>query len=292
MAMVIEAHHLPGVLSIRPPAAGELPLVFDSPHSGTDYPADFRPVAPMAELRRAQDTHVERLFGAAPDHGAVLLEALFPRVYVDPNRSLDDLDPELLAAPWPVPLAPSEKSRRGLGLIWRLCPPGRRVIYDRALPVAEVEGRIERYWRPYHGALSGILDRLHHRFGQVWHVNCHSMNSVSTTMHAEGPGMARPDFVIGDRDGTTCSVAFTALVREHLEAAGHSVAVNDPYKGVELVRAYSAPQADRHSLQIEIARRLYMNEDTLEPNDGFAPTKALLSGLIAALADFVRTRLG
>lgn len=292
MTALIGAEHRPGVLSIRPPAGDGLPLVFDSPHSGTVYPRDFRPMAPMAELRRAQDTHVDRLFGAAPDHGAVLLEAHFPRTCIDPNRALDDLDPDLLEGPWPAPLAPSEKCRRGLGLIWRLCPPGRRPIYDRALSVSEVEQRIERYWRPYHDALSGILDRLHQRFGQVWHVDCHSMNSVSTAMHAEGPGIRRPDFVIGDRDGTSCCAAFTSLVRAHLEAAGYSVAVNDPYKGVELVRAYGAPGAGRHSLQIEIARRLYMDEDTLEPHAGFGPTTALVSGLIGALADFVRARLG
>jgi N-formylglutamate amidohydrolase len=80
----------------------------------------------------------------------------------------------------------------------------------------------------------------------------------------------RPDFVLGDRDGTTCEPAFTELVRSTLAGMGYQVKVNDPYKGVELVRAYSNPRAGRHSLQIEINKRLYMDEKTLAKSAGFA----------------------
>jgi len=282
---------VPDVLRVSTPDEGGLPLVFDSPHSGTTYPADFAPAAPWSQIRRAEDSYVDELFAAAPEHGAALLAAEFPRIYIDPNRSLDDLDAGLLDAPWPGPLAPSEKSARGLGLIWRLCPPGEQVLYDRRLGVAEVRRRIDACYRPYHRALRELLDGPHAAFGQVWHVNCHSMNSVSSGMHAAGAGVVRPDFVLGDRDGRTCAPELTALVRTWLEERGHSVAINDPYKGAELVRAYSDPGAARHSLQIEINRRLYMDERTLERGPGFEPTRALVSGLIAALGDFVRARL-
>ena len=280
------------VLRLRAPDADALPLVFDSPHSGSTYPPDFAPCAPWPRIRRAQDSYVDELFAAAPDQDAALLLAEFPRIYIDPNRALDDLDDELLDEPWPGPLAPSEKSARGLGLIWRLCPPGDRPIYDRKLSVAEVRRRIDAFYRPYHRALREVLDRLHAAFGQVWHVNCHSMNSVSSGMHAEGAGVVRPDFVLGDRDGSTCTPGLTAFVRSWLEDHGHSVAINDPYKGVELVRAYGDPAADRHSLQIEINRRLYMDERTLERGPEFERTRDLMTGLITALGDFVRTGLG
>lgn len=289
--MIVD-RHLPGVLRLRGPQAAALPLVFDSPHSGTLWPDDFEVAVPRTELRRAQDSYVDELFDAAPAAGAVLLAAEFPRTYIDPNRALDDLDATLLAEPWPGPLAPTGKSARGLGLIWRLCPPGDRPIYRRKLTVAEVRRRIDLYHRPYHGALAGTLDRLHRPFGEVWHVNCHSMHSVSSPMHAEGPGVARPDFVLGDRDGTACTPAFTDWVRNWLEERGHSVRINDPYKGVELVRAYSDPARGRHSLQIEINRRLYLDEASLERGPGFGDTRALITGLIEAIAAFVRGRLG
>ncbi|MGQ2981321.1 MAG: N-formylglutamate amidohydrolase, partial [Polaromonas sp.] len=60
-------------------------------------------------------------------------------------------------------------------------------------------------------------------------------------------------------------------------------AYNHPYKGVELVRRYAAPQQQRHSIQLEINRKLYMSEETLEISDGFAPLKTSLRSLVQLL---------
>ncbi|MCP5367144.1 MAG: N-formylglutamate amidohydrolase [Hyphomicrobiales bacterium] len=273
------------------PDADEIPLVFDSPHSGTTYPDDFNAVLPLARLRRAEDTYVHELYGTAPVHGAVLMGAHFPRIYIDANRGEEDLDPALLDGAWDRPLNPSRKTELGIGLIWRLSPPG-DPIYDRKLTVAEARRRIETFHRPYHATLKAHLDRLYDRFGQVWHINCHSMPARGSAMSEDGPDAERASFVLGDRDGTTCSPDLTGFVRDHLTGRGYDVAVNDPYKGVELVRAYSDPARHRHSLQIEINRKHYMNTDTFERNDGFAALQGEITGLIQALAGFVRARLG
>jgi N-formylglutamate amidohydrolase len=270
------------VLALAAPRRAAAPAVFDSPHSGTRYPDDFATVLAPEILRRAEDAHVDELYRAAPDHGAPLLAALFPRSYIDPNRVLADLDSGLLAEPWPEPLAPTDKTRRGQGLIWRRAPPD-HPLYDRRLTVAEVRHRIDAFYRPYHTALAGLLDAAHAQFGCVWHVNCHSMPSISTEMSPEGPGKARPDFVLGDRDGASCAPEFTHLVGATLSGLGYRVAVNDPYKGAELVRAYADPAAGRHSLQIEIKRALYMDEATFERNDGFARLQADLTRVVAAV---------
>ena len=233
-------HLQPGVLLRRDPSTTLVPLVLDSPHSGVGYPADFRHAAPLEILRAAEDTHVDDLFGAAPTHGATLLAALFPRSYIDPNRHESDIDPDLLAEPWPTELAPGEKTKLGLGLIWRLAQP-EVPVYDRKLPVAEIQARIDTYYRPYHAALSAVLDDRHARFGAVWHVNCHSMSARGSAMSPDN-GRERADFVLGDRDGTTCGRDFTDTVFEWLKGRGYQVAINDPYKGVELVRRYSDPR--------------------------------------------------
>src|SRR5260370_23454253 len=143
---------IPGVLWCRDPHAAELPLVFDSPHSGTSYPEDFRYSCPLDTLRRAEDTHVDELYAAAPALGATLIGAVFPRSYVDVNRALDDLDAALIDGVWPTPLAPSHNTRSGLGLVRRVSRPG-TPIYDRKLGVAEILGRLERYHTPYHRVL-------------------------------------------------------------------------------------------------------------------------------------------
>ena len=67
--------------------------------------------------------------------------------------------------------------------------------------------------------------------------------------------------------------------------------LNDPYKGAELVRAWSDPAAGRHSLQIEINRRLYMDEETFEKSEGFDRLKSDLGHLTEALAAFARSSL-
>ena len=274
---------VPHVLELRGPSVPALPLVFDSPHSGTDYPEDFGHQAPMAAVRKAEDTYVDEIYDAAPAQGAALLRALFPRSYIDPNRAADDLDASMIEGDWPGRVMPSPKTALGLGLLWSRYPPG-LPLYGRKLTVAEVRRRIETYHGPYHEALRRALDAAYARFGVVWHINCHSMPSVSNDMAAEGPGIPRADFTLGDRDGTTCAAEFTETVRAVLAAKGYRVTVNDPYKGSELIRAWSAPQAGRHSLLVEINRRLYMNEDTFEKTDGFAKLQADIRHLIAELA--------
>ena len=111
---------IPGVLWRRDPEAAELPLVFDSPHSGSHYPEDFRFSCPLEHLRRAEDAYVDELYADAPAHGATLIGALFPRSYLDPNRGVEDIDEALIDGKWPTPLKPSQKTRTGLGLVRRV----------------------------------------------------------------------------------------------------------------------------------------------------------------------------
>lgn len=266
------------------PVGPAVPLLFDSPHSGTRYPADFEFTCPFPLLRQAEDTHVDELFSMVPDLGATFLCALFPRSYIDVNRAPDDIDPAMLDGVWPTPVTPSPKSMAGMGLVRHLCRPG-VPMYDGRLPVTVVQDRLENYWRPYHDLFAETMDGLHARFGAVYHINCHSMPSFVI-----GPERQSPDFVIGDRDGSTAERGFTRLVVESLRAMGYNVRLNDPYKGVEMVRRYSNPARGRHSLQLEIDRRLYMNEETLEIHTGFHELREDLTRLICILRDYAQDR--
>jgi len=125
----------------------------------------------------------------------------------------------------------------------------------------------------------------------VWHVNCHSMLAIGDELSGD-PGRERADFVLGDRDGSTCDPQYRQLVAQTLRDAGYDVAINDPYKGVELVRKHGRPAQRRHSLQIEIKRTLYMDEQTLEPNAGYFRLQRDLDRLMQELARFVRHELG
>lgn len=275
------------------PREAALPLVCDSPHSGTAYPADFDHQVPLALLRRGEDTHVHRLWQAAPAHGATLLAATFPRTYIDPNRSETDLDPAQIDGVWPTPLTPGPKTQQGLGLVWqRIIVDGQpTALYARRPSVAAIQQRIAQYWRPYHAALQQAIDASVQRFGAVWHLNLHSMPSdvYRRLGRTDAPPLA--DFVLGDRDGTTCAPEFIRLIGDTLQGFGYSVAYNEPYKGVELIARIGQPQLNRHSLQIEINRPVYMDEATREPNAGFAPLQSHLDQLMGVVADYVRGRL-
>ncbi|MGE0331351.1 MAG: N-formylglutamate amidohydrolase [Ramlibacter sp.] len=265
---------------------GHTPLVLDSPHSGTQYPDDFAHACDPHLLRRAEDTHVERLYEFAPSLGVAWVEALFPRSYLDTNRDVTEIDVDMLDGPWAGPVATDarvlSKVRLGKGLVWRMTDDG-RPIYARQLGVAEVQSRIDRCWMPYHAAVAQAIDAAHARHGYSIHINCHSMPAVASSHATEFPGLVHDDFVVGDRDGTTAHPALTRLIGEHLRALGYSVSYNHPYKGVELVRRHADPAQQRHSVQLEINRRLYMDEQTLALSGGFGALQASLRSLVALL---------
>ncbi len=268
--------HLPGTRA----------LVLDSPHSGTRYPDDFRSACDLQALRRAEDTHVDQLYAFAPALGVHWIEAFFPRSYLDANRSLAEIDESLIDGTWPGqrPSTDTERAkvRLGKGLIWRLTDDG-LPVYDRLLGVNEVSRRIERCWQPYHAAVAQAIEAAHAAHGYSLHINCHSMPSVAASHATDFPGLVHPDFVVGNRDHSTSSAALAQWLCEQLRDQGYEVWLNHPYKGVELVRRYGQPQAHRHSLQLEINRRLYMDEHSLQPHAGFGRLQADLQHMVERL---------
>jgi N-formylglutamate deformylase len=265
---------------------GRTPLVFDSPHSGTTYPEDFAYSCDFALLRTAEDTHVEKLYDFAPELGIAWIEALFPRSYLDANRGEHEVDVEMLDGEWvgevvtdPTALS---KVRLGKGLVWKNTDTG-EPMYTRKLRPDEVRDRIERCWRPYHEAVRRAIDEAHARHGYSVHLNCHSMPSIAGSHATDYPGIAHADFVLGDRDGTTADSRLTAQLAQFLRGRGYDVAVNFPYKGVELVRRYGDPARQRHSIQVEVNRKLYMDEKTFE----MTPGAQKLRGDLKAMAQWL-----
>ena len=275
-------------VSLTRPAQSPLPIVIDSPHSGTDYPEDFRYSAPFELLRRGEDLYVERLYAQAPRFGATFIAANFPRAYIDPNRLLADIDPELLDAPWPGEVATGPKTQLGVGLIWRRL--GDVPIYSRKLSVAEVQARIERCYRPYHAALDGAIESAYGQHGAVWHLNVHSMPDDSY-QRLGLPVKPLADFVLGDLDGRTAGEPLMALLEGVLREHGYSVARNDPFKGVEIIARYGRPAERRHSLQIEVKRSCYADVERHVPNAGFERVQRALDAMMAALAAHVRQQV-
>jgi N-formylglutamate amidohydrolase len=267
------------------PSVPRVPLVFSSPHSGADYPADFVAGARLdpLSLRRSEDAFVDELFDAAPAHGAPLIKALFPRAYVDVNREAWELDPAMFDGPLPAYVnVASPRVGAGLGTVARVVSSGAEIYRDK-LSFEATRVRIETLYMPYHAALESLVAGSVERNGRALLVDCHSMPSVGGPMDRD-PGRRRLDFVLGDCFGAACAPVVTETAEAALKAMGYAVGRNDPYAGGFITRHYGVPRRGRHALQIEINRQLYMDETVIARASGFQSLRSDLARLVAALA--------
>ncbi len=267
------------------PSAQTVPLVLASPHSGSDYPSEFLDASRLDSLtiRKSEDSFVDEIFAAAPNHGIPLLRALFPRAYIDPNREAFELDPAMFEDELPdYANTTSPRVAVGLGTIARVVCSGAE-IYKRRLRFSDALRRVNSLYRPYHQALKSLVAATRERFGFCLLIDCHSMPSVGGPMDRDA-GRRRVDFVLGDCHGASCQRSVTDAVEAELRARNYAVKRNAPYAGGFTTRHYGRPRERVHALQIEINRALYMDEETFERGAYFGTLRQHMSDLAAALA--------
>jgi N-formylglutamate amidohydrolase len=276
-------------LDLRTPSSRLLPIVVASPHSGSNYPAAFVAASRLdpLTLRRSEDAFVDEIFAAAPELGAPLLAARFPRAYLDVNREAYELDPAMFADSLPDYVnVRSPRVRMGLGTIARVVASGEE-IYGDLLCFAEAQERIESLYRPYHAALRALTEETLADFGFCLIVDCHSMPSGACGSN----GRETADIVLGDCHGAACAPQLVEIARQYLTRRGFAVALNAPYAGGFTTGHYGRPRQRRHALQIEINRAIYMDEHNFRRRPGFAQICAEMTELIARLGDAARERL-
>ncbi len=257
------------------------PMIFASPHSGRDYPAEFlaQAVLDRRSIRSSEDAFVDELFDMAPQMGAALLAARAPRAYIDLNRAADELDPAVIEGLARVPHNPRISS--GLGVIPRVVAGG-RAIYRGKLSLADAEVRLKRFWHPYHQALAALIEEVRAEYGQVVLIDCHSMPHEAIEAHTR-PGHPRPEVVLGDRYGATAGREVMERVEAAFSAAGLRVGRNAPFAGAYVAQAYGRPSRGVHVVQVEIDRALYMDEVRVERLAGFGAFRDLMAGVVAEL---------
>ncbi|NNF77377.1 MAG: N-formylglutamate amidohydrolase [Rhizobiales bacterium] len=263
-----------------------VPVVFNSPHSGNQYPASFVAASKLdpKTLRKSEDALIDELFLPVVALGAPLVKANFPRAYLDVNREPYELDPSMFIETLPDYVnCTSLRVAGGLGTIPRVVSETEE-IYAHRLTFSQAEDRIRDLYLPYHRCLSTVLNRVYTAFGVVLLIDCHSMPSAGFADDSLKL-KSRPDIVLGDRYGSTCNPDAVYFLESAFRAAGYSVTRNKPYAGGHITQNYSKRTEGRHSVQIEINRALYMDEESLQPHDGFI-------GLRTDLAKIMRSLLG
>ena len=277
----------PGVYSYWAPEASPAPCVFDVPRSGREYPPGFFTTLPFNTVHFLVSHYVEELWSLAPKAGSGLLYALFVNNYIDANRSEFDIEADLLAEPWPGPLEPSSMSSVvGMGLIHSRAR-GSMLRTDK-LPVAEVQHRIENYWRPYHDRLAQLIAERREAAQAAFHLSCHCMGTYGPPT-AHDSGMRRADFCLSDYHGATSSREFMDVIAQALKDRGFTVSFNDPFAGAECIRRNGRPETGIHSVQIEVIKELFMEEESFRRKPCFDEVRNALGVVSAEIARYART---
>jgi N-formylglutamate deformylase len=237
------------------PRAPEVPVVVEVPHAGLEVDAEALStlVAPAVAIGRDADLYVDELYADAPDLGATLLTARMSRYVCDLNRAEHDVDRDTVLG------ATGRASPHGL--IWRSTTDNRPAI-ARPLPKSELERRLRAYYRPYHDRLDELVRQRLADHGFVIVVSGHSMPSRGRDGH-DDPGRERADVVPGTRQQTTAARAVIEVAERVAERFHFGLAHDEPYRGGHTTIRYGRPAAGIHAIQIELNRKLYMDEVTL-----------------------------
>ena len=262
-------------------------VVFNSPHSGSDYPVDFLASTNLDSLaiRSSEDAFVNELFMGAPEYGAHIMMAHAPRAYIDLNRDACELDPAIVRGAKRASANP--RIAAGLGVIPRNVGNG-QAIRSGKISMEAAQNRIANFYTPYHNCLRNLIDLQSNVHGMAVLFDCHSMpqKALEAAPFVRGK---KPDIILGDRFGASCDRWIMDSVAQIFAAADFVVARNAPFSGGYITQHYGRPSKGVHAVQIEINRALYMNEARVERAESFDKFRATLSDVTRQLAKIGQT---
>ena len=256
-------------------------VIFNSPHSGSFYPDEFvarSRLGPLA-LRASEDAFVDQLFDMAPENGAPLLSAVYPRAWLDLNRSPSEMDPALVDGAASAGI--NQRIAAGLGVVPRVVSEG-RAIYSGKIPLIEAEARVRDVHRPYHTELDRLLIHARDRFGIAILFDCHSMPSEALRAAPRVRGKV-PDVVLGDRFGAAAARHIVTETQAAFEAEGFTVARNAPFAGGYITQRYGRPARGLHAVQIELDRALYLDQRRIQKTSRFDDVRNRVGRVVSRL---------
>ncbi len=264
--------------SVREPVGRETPVIVEIPHAGllVDEETLATLIAPARAIGLDADLYVDQLYARAPELGATVLVAHASRYVCDLNRSETDVD-GLAVQGGTTRSAPH-------GLVWRTTTENQPSLTAPLAP-RELERRLDLIYRPYHRALASLIEAKRVRFGFAVLLCAHSMPSLGRLGHSDA-GRERADVVPGSRGRTTAAAAVIETPDVLARESGWTVSHDDPYRGGHSTVYYGRPASRVHAVQVELARRLYMDERTLEKKrSDFNKVQSFCDALVARLGE-------
>ena len=263
------------------------PLILSIPHCGTVFPEEFlKAVKPdVLTLRRNEDIFVYDLIKPAIDNAQITAVKLnLNRAFIDVNRAKVELDPNMF---FDYPREDiglnQQRSRYGLGIIHKVTVDS-QPIYAGKISHKEAEERIKNVYDVYHQTLKNLIDRTIAKFGFCLVLDCHSMPSKICSIISESP---RIDFCLGNLFEQSCPNKISFYVENELSKREYYVSKNRPYSGAFITFNYCEPRKQSYTLQLEINRVIYADENTLEKNSNFQRVSYDLSKVVTQLANFL-----
>ena len=242
----------------------EYPLILSIPHSGTYFPPEFLEQVnyDVDVLRHNEDLLVDKLLQNAIDNGIPTIKMLVSRVFIDLNRDRLELDPAMFKNyPKDKDILYDKHCRVGLGVVHRINYK-REPIYKDLLDYHEVEKRLSNVYDVYHDRLQKIIAKCIKKFGFCLLLDCHSMPSKICSIIDDRSGI---DICLGNLFSQSCPQDMSDFLAGQFWNKNYNVEFNCPYSGAFITFNYCQPRRKSYTLQLEINRSLYADEDKLCP---------------------------
>ena len=262
------------------------PVIVSVPHAGRFFPEEFLQNSALSEeqLRGNEDLFVDELVWPLHKEGIPVLSMNLARSFIDVNRDKIELDSKMFYDyPEDKIAIENNRCRFGLGLIHRIDMEN-RPIYNGLLSYHEVQERIKNVYDVYHKRLQQLINKCAKKFGFCCVLDCHSMPSKICSIISESP---RIDFCLGNLFEQSCPNKISFYVENELVKREYYVSKNRPYSGAFITFNYCEPRKQSYTLQLEINRVIYADENTLEKNNNFQRVSYDLSKVVTQLAHFL-----